>query len=163
MSMSQEQSIEFTGIGLWLFYVIIPILALATLRERTGRAILRHILVGAAVASSIVLFLAVWGRTPPHYFIRMRIADDRITLGFRWPKQDVVIPINGVTSISYWKRESLRRSFKRVQIDTSSEVYRSYGYNRMSDVDYQAIERLRARIQRGAGGSPVDGQLFKLP
>lgn len=173
MSMSQEQIIDFTSndIGLWLFFVLSSVLALVRLKRtdlsggwrQSIRVILCRIVIGAAIVSPLVLFLAVWQRTSPHYFIRMIIADERITLGFRWPKPDVVIPIDGVRSISYWKRESLRRSFKRIQVDTSVETYRSYGYNQMAVEDYRAIERLRARVQSAATVFPTNVQPPKLP
>jgi hypothetical protein len=109
------------------------------------------------------LALAIWQRTPPHYFTQLRIADDHIALGFRWPKEDAVIPIGDVRSISYWKHKSLRRSFKRVQIDTSTGTYRSFGYNQMADEDYRAIEQLRARIERVASESATNVPSLDLP
>jgi hypothetical protein len=153
--MSPDNSIDFlrNDVGLWLLFVCGA--GVMALRSKAGpgflkngwrqalRLLIGRMLLGALLAAPLVGFLAVCQRLPPHYFIRMQVADDSLVLGFRWPKPDLVIPLRQVEEIKVTK---LRRSKFRIRVNTSTETLSSFGYGRLSDRENQVLQAMRERI-----------------
>jgi hypothetical protein len=153
--MSPDNSIDFlrNDVGLWLLFVCGA--GLMAVRRKPGssfhkngwpravRLLIGRMLLGVLLVTPLAGALAIFQRLPPHYFIRLQVADDSLVLGFRWPKPDLVIPLRQVEEIKVTK---LRRSKFRIRVNTSTETLSSFGYGRLSDRENQVLQTIRERI-----------------
>jgi hypothetical protein len=157
--MSSAQSIDFThnGIGLWMFWVIIPALVLLKSRREAVALewrklvsfVFRRLLIGGLLTVPVVGLLAAWQR---QYFIRMEISGDNLVLGFRWPKPDLVIPLSDVTEVSAKRFRKLGHSIPRLRITTKSDFYLSFGYGNLDDAEWGVVDRLRDLVRAHVAG-----------
>jgi hypothetical protein len=153
--MSPADTIDFTrgSVGSWFFFVIGAVLMVARARPGTelfkkgwgqaARFILVRALIGVLMAAPVVGLLALWQRVGTQYFIKMHLAKDNLVLEFRWPISDQVIPLQEVQKI---KVRRLGRGTHRLEVDTSTRSFRSFGYARLEDEEYRALDRMRQAV-----------------
>jgi len=155
--MTVDQTIDFLrgDLGLWVLFIVIPLAALcrikrANLGGRDGRRMARVIVVrmvfGLVIASTLTGLLAIWQRWPPQYFVKLTLGESGVTLGFRWPAPEAMIPYRDLKDVSVVTRRSSRRTTSRVKITTPAHSYLSYGFSKLDPEEIELLDQLRAKI-----------------
>jgi hypothetical protein len=108
------------------------------------------VLVGVALATPIVLFIVVWLSWPPQYFISLRVENDRVVLGQRWPGAPLVVPYSEIVfleKIIEHRRTRRVGTIRRIVIETKTEVHKSFGYSNSTEEEQRVWDKLVANVE----------------
>jgi len=157
--MTSPQLIDFTrgdfG-GVWLLFVLFPLLVLTTLRKRhvigigwlsASRRIGTRLLVGLVLAMPIVVLVMILQRLPPRqHFVNLRLEKDHVVLGYRWPEPELSIPINQITSVATVRARRRRLGPVRLTINTTNEHLASFSFSRLKDGELMVLDELKTKV-----------------
>lgn len=153
--MQSDDFIDFArgDAGLWVLPVCFFVyLLIRTRRDRlvgvgfskVARTIFSRLLIAASLWVAFLLFLTVWNLPPGHqYFHNLRIGSDRVTLGYRWPKPEVVIPVREITEVAVVREKTCYR----FRIQTQTGTLRSFGAARFNEDEQRVFKKLQSLVE----------------
>ena len=150
--MFAEQTIDFTrGDTWWLWWVIFPVLLLAGLVRHdfagvkaTVRAALMRLVCGLILSAIAVTFVSAWGLWGPKYFTKLRFDENNLALRYHWLREETVISLKEVKRLSI-VTSGRRRPFRRLQIETTSGIFRSFG-GQLDEDQVAVLDALRKKV-----------------
>jgi hypothetical protein len=147
-------TIDFTrhDIGSWIWCLLLPVLLLASLRkndflgEGLSKAILMRLLGGLLVGAFLIILITVWHRTGPQYFTKLRLDDKSLVLKYNRSGPETVIPLKDIQNLSVIKSGSMRHPCKRLQIETESDNFLSFGFGKLDQDQVAVLDAVRQKI-----------------
>jgi hypothetical protein len=151
--------------GVWLVFVCVTLGTMLRTRKadlvgggfrKAARHLLGALLIGALGATPIVLAVEIWVRRPSYqYYVRLRLEEDRVVLGYRWPNEDLTIPIRRISAVSIIYQRSIDGRTRRAQIEVLGERLHSFGFGRKFTPEEQAVwDRLAALVDEAHRSPP---------
>jgi hypothetical protein len=149
-----EQTIDFTrhDIGVWLWWLLFPALLLTNLKKNdfvgggVVKAIIIRLICGFILAAIIVGLITLWHVYRPQYFTTLRLEDNNVVLKYHRFGPETVIPLKDVEGLSVVKSGSLRRSCKRVRIETTGGTFTSFGFGKFDEDQVAVLDAVRQKI-----------------
>jgi len=159
--MQAANTIDFTrgdmG-GVWLVFVCVTLGTMLRTRKadlvgggfrKAARHLLGALLIGALGATPIVLAVEIWVRRPSYqYYVCLRLEEGRVVLGYRWPNEDLPVPIRKISAVSIIHQRSLRPGTYRARIEVLGERLHSWGFGGTFTPEEQIVwDRLTALVE----------------
>jgi hypothetical protein len=149
-----EQIIDFTrhDIGVWLWWLLFPVLLLTNLKKNDFvgggalKAIVIRLICGFILAAIIVGLITLWHVCRPQYFTTLRLDENNVVLKCHWLGPETVIPLKDVEGLSVIPSGSLRRSCKRVRIETTGGTFTSFGFGKFDEDQVAVLDAVRHKI-----------------
>jgi hypothetical protein len=165
--MQAVDTIDFTrnSVGTWLLIVLFALGTATKTRKadlvgggfkKAARHLLGTMLIGALAGTLIVLAVEIWVRRPSYqYYVRLRLEEDRVVLGYRWPNEDLPIPIRRISAVSIIYQRSIDGRTRRAQIEVLGERLHSWGFGSKFTPQEQAVwDRLTALVDEAHRSPP---------
>lgn len=152
--MLAEQSIDFTrgDVG-WIIWICIPLLVVLSDKGKElkggGRRILKilgiRLLAGFVFTALVIGQLSMWARFGPQYFVKLRLQEKVVCLTFRGSATEVEIPLREVKSVTFVDSGTFRHPCKRLQIETPSREFQSFGFKELDADQLAVVNALRSQ------------------